>query len=213
MQSADLVGTLSWTPTDPVGGNTVDFTATVKNQGTIATTSGSHGITRHAAGLRTTPPSTTLTGSVSGAIAAGASAAPVTLGTWTAANGKYTAHMVIAADAERAVGQAVPHLTSDTPLFVGQGANMPYDTYEATAGTLGGGAAVVGPNRTIGDIAGEATGRKAVTLNSTGDSVQLDLAGVDEHVRAAVLDPGRRPAAAASAPRWTCTRTASWCSR
>ena len=47
---------------------------------------------------------------------------------------------------------------------------MPYDMYEAEDGTLGGGAPVVGPNRTIGDLAGEASGRKAVTLNSTGAS-------------------------------------------
>jgi hypothetical protein len=50
---------------------------------------------------------------------------------------------------------------------------MPYDTYEAESGTVGGGATVVGPNRTIGDIAGEASGRKAVTLNSTGSYVQF----------------------------------------
>ena len=31
---------------------------------------------------------------------------------------------------------------------------------------------VVGPNRTIGDLAGEASGRRAVTLNSTGSYVQ-----------------------------------------
>lgn len=49
---------------------------------------------------------------------------------------------------------------------------MPYDTYQAADGQVGGGAAVVGPNRTIGDIAGEASGRKAVTLNSTGSYVQ-----------------------------------------
>ncbi len=34
---------------------------------------------------------------------------------------------------------------------------MPYDMYEAESGTVGGGATVVGPNRTIGDIAGEAS--------------------------------------------------------
>jgi hypothetical protein len=170
VQSADLVGTLNWTPSNPAAGNTVTFTATLKNQGTIATTSGSHGIT---VTLLDSNNSTvaTLTGSVAGAIAAGATAAPVTLGTWTAVNGKYTAHMVIAADPnELPVKQ--PHLTSDTPFFVGQGANMPYDMYEAEAGQLGGGAAVVGPNRTIGDIAGEASGREAVTLNSTGSFVQ-----------------------------------------
>jgi hypothetical protein len=112
----------------------------------------------------------TLNGSFSGALAAGAST-NVTMGSWTAVNGKYTVHTVIAVDAnELSVKQG--NNTSDTNLFVGQGANMPYDTYEAESGTVGGGATVVGPNRTIGDIAGEASGRRAVTLNSTGAFVQ-----------------------------------------
>jgi hypothetical protein len=62
--------------------------------------------------------------------------------------------------------------TSDKPFFVGRGANMPYDMYEAEDGSIGGGAQIVGPNRTIGDLAGEASGRKAVTLTSTGAYVQ-----------------------------------------
>ena len=169
VQSADLVGTLNWTPPNPSGGNTVNFSATIKNQGTIATTSGSHGVTMTLLDQNNATV-TTLTGSVSGAIAAGATTAPISLGSWTAVNGKYTGHMVIATDPnELPIKQ--PHLTSDTPVFVGQGANMPYDQYEAEAGQLGGGAAIVGPNRTIGDIAGEASGRQAVTLNNTGDSV------------------------------------------
>ena len=169
VQSADLVGTLNWTPSNPAAGNTVTFTATLKNQGTIATTSGSHGITVTLLDSNNNTVAT-LNGSVGGAIASGATAAPVTLGSWTAVNGKYTAHMVIAADPnELPIKQ--PHLTSDTPFFVGQGANMPYDMYEAEAGQLGGGAAIVGPNRTIGDIAGEASGREAVTLDNTGNSV------------------------------------------
>ena len=170
VQSADLVGTVSWTPSTPGAGNSVAFTVTVKNQGTIATTGGPHGMTLT---LLDSNASTvaTLTGSVSGTMAAGATAPPVTLGTWTAVNGKYTAHLVLATDPnELPVKQ--PHLTSDTPLFVGQGANMPYDSYKSTDGQIGGGATIVGPNRTIGDIAGEATQRKAVTLNSTGAYVQ-----------------------------------------
>jgi hypothetical protein len=114
----------------------------------------------------------TLTGSYTGAIAAGATASPVNVGTWTAANGKYTVKTVVANDAnELPVKQA--NNTSSQSLFVGQGANMPYDMYEAEDGVLAGGASVVGPNRTIGDLAGEASGRKAVTLNSTGSSVEF----------------------------------------
>ncbi|NUR26878.1 MAG: Secreted glycosyl hydrolase, partial [Catenulispora sp.] len=160
---------VAWTPSTPAAGNQVSFSVTVKNQGTIATTSGAHGITLTLLDAADNTVAT-LTGSVTGVIAAGASAAPVSVGAWTAANGRYTAHLVLAADANE-LPVKYPHLTSDTPLFVGQGANMPYDSYKSTDGALGGSAAVVGPNRTIGDVAGEATGRRAVTLNSTGDSV------------------------------------------
>ncbi|MFE7115048.1 glycosyl hydrolase, partial [Streptomyces sp. NPDC057654] len=44
------------------------------------------------------------------------------------------------------------------------GATMPYRTVEAESAATGGGAQVIGPNRKIGDLAGEASGRKAVTL-------------------------------------------------
>jgi hypothetical protein len=170
VQSSDLVASsVAWSPGTPSAGNTVTFTVTVKNQGTVAAASGTHGVTLT---LLNTSGGTvaTLNGSFSGALAPGASTT-VTMGTWTAANGKYTVHTVIAVDAnELSVKQG--NNTSDTAMFVGQGANMPYDTYEAESGTVGGGASIVGPNRTIGDIAGEASGRRAVTLNSTGAFVQ-----------------------------------------
>jgi len=170
VQSSDLVATAGWSPTNPSAGNTVTFSVTVKNQGTIASAGGSHAITLTLLDANDATVKT-LTGSTTGVIAAGASATPVTLGTWTAVNGKFSARTVIAADAnELAVKQA--NNTSTQSFFVGRGANMPYDTYEAEDGTVGGGAAVVGPNRTIGDLAGEASGRKAVTLGSTGSYVQ-----------------------------------------
>ncbi|MFB9407121.1 discoidin domain-containing protein [Dactylosporangium matsuzakiense] len=171
VQSSDLVASpVAWSPSNPSAGNTVTFTVVIKNQGTQASGSGAHGVTLTL--LDSTGATVkTLTGSYSGTLAAGASSPVITLGTWTAVNGKYTAHTVLAADTnELSVKQA--NNTSDNPLFVGRGANMPYDMYEAEDGTVGGGASVVGPNRTIGDLAGEASGRKAVTLNGTGQSVQ-----------------------------------------
>ncbi|HEY1178130.1 MAG TPA: CARDB domain-containing protein [Phytomonospora sp.] len=170
VQSSDLVASLSWTPNNPAAGNSVAFTVTVRNQGTVASASGAHGITltvlNDSGGTVRT-----LTGSVSGVIPAGGSAAPVALGTWTAANGRYTVRVVLAADAnELPVKQG--NNTSNTSLFVGRGANLPYDMYESEDGTVGGGATAIGPNRTIGDLAGEASGRRAVTLNSTGSYVQ-----------------------------------------
>ncbi|WP_432826612.1 discoidin domain-containing protein [Dactylosporangium sp. CA-092794] len=171
VQSSDLIASpVAWSPGNPSGGNTVTFSVVIKNQGTQATAGGSHGVTltlQNATGGTVT----TLTGSYTGTLAAGASSPVITLGTWTAVNGKYTVHTVLAADTnELSIKQA--NNTSDLSLFVGRGANMPYDMYEAEDGTVGGGAQVVGPNRTIGDLAGEASGRKAVTLNTNGSFVQ-----------------------------------------
>ena len=95
----------------------------------------------------------TLTGSYTGTLAAGASSPALNLGTWTAVNGNYTIKVAVAVDAnELSVKQA--NNTASQSFFVGRGAHMPYDMYEAEDGVTGGGAAVVGPNRTIGDVAG-----------------------------------------------------------
>lgn len=54
-----------------------------------------------------------------------------------------------------------------------RGATMPYTIYQAEDGVIGGGAQLVGPNRIVGDLAGEASGRRAVTLNSNGNYVEF----------------------------------------
>ncbi|MFI7374144.1 discoidin domain-containing protein [Actinoplanes sp. NPDC049668] len=171
VSSSDLVASVvSWSPGNPSAGQTVTFSVTLRNQGTQASAAGAHGVTLtvlsdSGATVRT------LTGSYSGTLAPGASSPAINLGTWTAVNGKYTVRTVVADDAnELPVKRA--NNTSEKPFFVGRGANMPYDMYEAEDGQTGGGAAVVGPNRTVGDLAGEASGRRAVTLNSTGSYVQ-----------------------------------------
>ncbi|MFI0827578.1 discoidin domain-containing protein [Streptomyces roseolus] len=169
--SPDVVtASVTTTPSSPTAGDAVSFRATVRNQGNQATSAGSHGVTlnlvdRQGATVKT------LTGSYSGSLAAGASTV-VTLGPWTAANGSYTVRTVLADDAgELPVKRA--NNSAGQPLFVGRGANMPYDMYEAEDGTPGGGATVVGPNRTVGDIAGEASGRRAVNLDATGEYVEF----------------------------------------
>ncbi|MER7459958.1 discoidin domain-containing protein [Micromonospora sp. NPDC126480] len=169
--SSDLVAaTVTWSPGTPAAGATVTFAVTIRNQGTVASAGGAHGVTLTVVDDAGTVVRT-LTGSYTGTIAAGATAGPVNLGTWTAANGRYTVRVVLADDAnELPVKRA--NNTSERPLFVGRGANLPYDMYEAEDGSVGGGAQVVGPNRTIGDLAGEASGRRAVTLNSTGAYVE-----------------------------------------
>jgi Alpha-1,3-glucanase catalytic domain D2/Alpha-1,3-glucanase catalytic domain D1/CARDB len=171
--SSDLVASsTSWSPSNPAAGNTVTFSVAIKNQGTVASASGAHGITLTVTDTTTNTVVRTLTGSYSGVIAAGVTTSPIILGTWTAVNGKYSVKVVLAVDAnELAVKQA--NNTTIQPFFVGRGANMPYDMYEAEDGVVGGGATVIGPNRTVGDLAGEASGRKAVTLNSTGSSVEF----------------------------------------
>ncbi|MCG5467441.1 discoidin domain-containing protein [Micromonospora sp. LAH09] len=170
--TSDLVASaVAWSPGNPSAGSTVTFSVSVRNAGSVASASGAHGITLTVLNESGTVVRT-LTGSYSGVINAGATVGPVNLGTWTAANGKYTVRVVLAADGnELPVKQA--NNTSDRPLFVGRGANMPYDMYEAEDGAVGGGASVVGPNREIGDLAGEASGRRAVTLNSTGSYVEF----------------------------------------
>ncbi|MFE2477358.1 discoidin domain-containing protein [Streptomyces sp. NPDC059389] len=172
VDSSDLVASsVSWSPSAPSAGRPVDFTVTVRNQGTVAAASGAHGVTltlQDAAGATVR----TLTGSFSGALAPGASTAPIALGSWPAVNGKYTVKAVLADDAnELPVKRA--NNTSTKPLFVGRGANMPFEMYEAEDAAVGGGATVVGPNRTVGDIAGEASGRKAVNLDATGEYVEF----------------------------------------
>ncbi|MFB9907580.1 discoidin domain-containing protein [Allokutzneria oryzae] len=169
--SSDLVGSVSWTPNNPAAGNQVSFSVAIRNQGTVAAAGGAHGITLTVADASSGAVVHTLSGSYNGAIAAGATTAPVGLGTWTAGNGKYTVKVVLADDANELPVKRGNN-TSSQPFFVGRGANMPYDMYEAEDGVVGGGATVVGPNRTIGDIAGEASGRKAVTLKSTGSFVE-----------------------------------------
>ncbi|KAK1185499.1 discoidin domain-containing protein [Streptomyces sp. NBS 14/10] len=171
VSSSDLVAApVSWAPSSASAGDDVKFTVAIKNQGTTASASGAHDVTLT---IQDSKGATvkTLTGSYSGAIAAGQTTAPVSLGSWTAVNGKYTVKTVIADDANELPVKRANNTTTE-PLFVGRGADMPYDMYEAEDGTVGGGAKVVGPNRTIGDIAGEAGGRKAVTLGATGQYVE-----------------------------------------
>jgi hypothetical protein len=170
VSSSDLVAsTVNWSPGAPAAGSTVTFSVVLKNQGSAASAGGAHNVTLTV--LNGSTVVRTLTGSYTGVLAAGASSPAINLGTWTAANGRYTVRTVVANDGnELPVKQG--NNTSEKPFFVGRGANMPFDFYEAEDGQTGGGAAVVGPNRTVGDLAGEASGRKAVTLNSTGAYVQ-----------------------------------------
>ncbi|MEU1709221.1 discoidin domain-containing protein [Streptomyces sp. NPDC005706] len=171
VDTSDLVASsVTTSPSSPTAGDDVTFKVTLKNQGTRASAAGAHGVTVTLTGSKGDTVKT-LTGSYDGTLAAG-SAQDVRLGPWTAANGSYTVKTVVADDVNE-VPVKRGNNTSTRPLFVGRGANMPYDMYEAEDGTVGGGAKVVGPNRTVGDVAGEASGRKAVTLDATGEYVEF----------------------------------------
>ncbi|HEY3479643.1 MAG TPA: discoidin domain-containing protein, partial [Streptomyces sp.] len=98
VQSSDLVAATAWGPNNPSAGNTVTFTTTLRNQGTVASAGGAHGVTVTIADQNGTVVKT-LSGTYTGAIAAGATASPVNVGTWTAANGRYSVKTVVANDA------------------------------------------------------------------------------------------------------------------
>ena len=168
--SSDLVPTVSWTPTTPAAGETVTFSARIANRGTLATGSGPHDLTltvRDSAGSVVR----TLTGSVPGAIAAGGTSGSADLGTWPAVDGSFDVTVTAASDATEVAAKRANNKVTRS-LFIGRGADMPFDTYEAEDGVAGGGAVAVGPNRVVGDLAGEASGRRAVTLDQTGAYVE-----------------------------------------
>ncbi|MDR7383964.1 discoidin domain-containing protein [Promicromonospora iranensis] len=168
--SSDLVPTVSWTPTTPAAGETVKFSARIANRGTLATSSGAHGLTLSVKNDRGAVVRT-LTGSVSGAIAAGGTSQSVDLGSWTAADGSFDVTVTAAADSTEVAAKRANNEVTQS-LFIGRGADLPFDTYEAEDGVSGGGAVAVGPNRVVGDVAGEASGRRAVTLGTTGAYVE-----------------------------------------
>nr|WP_233500798.1 carbohydrate-binding protein [Paenibacillus antibioticophila] len=172
VQSSDLIGTVSWTPSNPSAGNTVTFTVNLKNQGTIASAGGAHGVTvvlKNAAGSTVQ----TLNDSYSGSLAAGASA-NLTLGTWTAVNGSYTVMVTVATDANEVPAKQANNVSTSS-LYSGRGANMPFTILEAEAPGNSTYGTKLAPNFTPGDFAGEASGRSAVYLDATGEYVEFTL--------------------------------------
>lgn len=172
VQSSDLIGTTSWTPSNPSAGNTVTFSVNLKNQGNIASASGAHAITvvlKNAAGATIQ----TFSGSYSGALAAGASA-NVSVGTWTAVNGSYTVTTTIAPDGNEVASKQANN-TGTSSLYSGRGANMPFTVLEAEAAGNSTNGTKLAPNFTPGDFAGEASGRSAVYLDANGEYVEFTL--------------------------------------
>ncbi|MBK1811751.1 discoidin domain-containing protein [Clostridium sp. YIM B02505] len=71
------------------------------------------------------------------------------------------------------LGTTNPTDPTNPPSNGTYGATMPYDTYEAEASNYSGN--LIGPSTTFGNIAAEASGRKAVQLTSAGQYVQITL--------------------------------------
>ncbi len=68
-------------------------------------------------------------------------------------------------------GDETSPLTSGGGTTVDRGASVPWVEYEAENGVTNG--KLIGPSRTPGDMASEASGRRAVRLETTGQSVQI----------------------------------------
>jgi len=148
------------TPATPTAGQAVSFTVAVNNRGT--TDAPASTVTRVVVGT------TTLSGSA-GAIAAGATVNVAVPGTWTAVNGNTT--LTATADATNLVAETNETNNAFTrTLFVGRGANVPWDEYEAEAGSFTG--TLEAGTWAEGTLSGEASGRKAVTLTGAAQSVQ-----------------------------------------
>ena len=119
--SSDLVPVVSWSPSNPAAGAVVTFTGAVANNGNIATSTAAHGLTVTIKDSTTGTVVKTLTGSISGAIAAGATSGSVNLGTWTAGNGTYDVSSAVAADSTEVPGKQANNVVTGG-IFVGRGA-------------------------------------------------------------------------------------------
>ncbi|WP_379127241.1 discoidin domain-containing protein [Paenibacillus sp. sgz500958] len=171
--SSDLVGTTTWAPSNPVAGNAVAFTVNLKNQGTVASASGSHGITvvlKNSAGTTLQ----TFNGSYSGALAAGTSVNVSIPGTWTAVNGNYTVTTTVAVDTnEVATKQANNVNTANLVVYALRGASVPYSRYDTDDATRGGAAVLkTAPTFDQALTASEASGQRYIALPSNGSYAQ-----------------------------------------
>ncbi|MEK3736259.1 MULTISPECIES: discoidin domain-containing protein [Paenibacillus] len=173
VSSSDLVGTVTWTPSNPVANNNVTFNVNLKNQGTVTTASGSHGIS---VVLKNSAGSTiqTYNGSYNGALAGGASVNVAIPGTWTAINGNYTVTTTVEVDAnEIAAKQANNVSVSNLVVYAARGASMPYSRYDTEDATLGGGATLKSaPTFDQALIASEASGQRYIALPSNGSNLE-----------------------------------------
>ncbi|WP_337031486.1 discoidin domain-containing protein [Paenibacillus illinoisensis] len=170
--SSDLVGTVSWSPSNPTANSTVAFTVNLKNQGNQASAGGVHGVT---VVLKNTAGATiqTYSGSYNGVLAPGASA-NVNVGSWTAENGNYNVTTTVAADSNEApVKQSNNVSTTPLTVYSARGASMPYTRYDTDDATRGGSATLKSaPTFDQALTASEASGQKYIALPTNGSYAQ-----------------------------------------
>lgn len=166
---SDLVVTnVSWSPAVPTAGQTVSFSATIKNQGAGATPAGT--INKIAFAVNGAEVSSVST--YSAALAPGAA---ITLtqdsGTW-AMSGAAPA-ITATVDANNAIAESDEGNNAYNTILstTAYGASMPYTTYEAEAGSYTG--TLVAGNRGWGQLSSEASGRAAIKLLGAGQYAQV----------------------------------------
>ncbi|KAJ3280600.1 hypothetical protein HK104_000560 [Borealophlyctis nickersoniae] len=173
VQSADLVGKASWSPSTPGAGNPVTFTVNLKNQGNTASAGGSHAVTL---ALRDGSGKTikTFSGGSNGALAPAASVNVAFDGTWTAAIGSYIVETTVAADANEVESkQANNKDTGSLVVYAARGASLPYFRYDTGDATLGGGASLKSAKTfNQAETASEASDQTYATLPSSGAFAQ-----------------------------------------
>ena len=174
----DLVVTnITISPSNPSAGQQVSFTVTIKNQGNVASPNN----VAHTVGIKidnsdviywnnTYTSSIPAGGSVNITINSGTNGSQ-----WTATTGTHVVTAVVdynntIQELNETNNSYFTVVTIGSTTSTGRGADVPWIELEAENGSTN--AQVVGPNRNVGDFAGEASGRKAVVLTQTGHYVE-----------------------------------------
>ncbi len=166
-----IITGISWTPSYVTAGDKVTFSASVKNQGTVAGAAGIVSFQVDGAHAAVSANSTT-------PIAPGDSLLITANGTWTAAGGAHT----VSADADSTNLTAETDETNNsynTNITVGsggRGAAMPYTRYESEETSIGGGAILrEAPDFNYALTASEASNQKYVALPVNGSYVEWTI--------------------------------------
>ncbi|MCG8568680.1 MAG: Secreted glycosyl hydrolase, partial [Spirochaetes bacterium] len=150
-------------PASPKAGDNLTFTAIIKNNGLDPSDNLEHKVNLEIAGH-------SFTGSKIGSVQPNSTEIINLTGSWTVpANGRY--NIAAAVDPDNIITETNEDNNGfSKSIYAGRGANVPFITYEAEDANTN--ALVVGPSRALGTLAGEASGRKAVRLQNTGDYVE-----------------------------------------